>query len=79
MRWEKFKEDVIRTRKAQDELNRKSEIMHYISIDFWYKKKVFELNPFCINLKNGDYLVNKARNVMTGRLCKVPNLRGFFK
>ena len=43
-------------------------------ISFRKHNLIFQLNPFCCNLKTGEYL-SKERNLMTGRYCDVPNLK----
>jgi len=71
----KFNEFVKEARKESNRLSNKFGTMVYVSIqiEFDDKNKIFELNPYCINLKSYEYN-SVARSLMSGKYIKVPNL-----
>ena len=77
MDWKKFRQMIKECRHLSNWMVRqyKYETM------FWFEPQVsfgdnliFQLNPFCCNLKTGEYRI-VARNLMTGRYHRVPNLK----
>ena len=71
----KFNEFVKEARRESNRLSTKFGTQVYIGIqiEFDDKNKIFELNPYCINLKSYEY-GSVARSLMSGKYIKVPNL-----
>ena len=79
--WERFKKIVKDARKTQEEFIRKWELWNggYVLLRASFsKKKVYELNPFCVNLTTGGYDGGED-NLLTGEYELISNLKDAFK
>ena len=80
MKWKEFRKMIKQCRRISNQMGRryKHETMFWLEPQVTFSKRkidlVFDLNPFCCNLKTGMYL-HSGRNVLTGRYCNVPNLK----
>jgi len=78
MRWEQFKDAVENARKVQKSLCGEIQPQFCIHIYAPFNmKQIYSLKVCFIDLKTGEYS-HPARNIMTGRRGKVPNLKSIF-
>jgi len=70
MEWKKFAKAIKEAR-----LNSKTLYGFQVwqTVQIYDDKKVFSLNPWSVNLKSKTY--GLARNLMTGKYCKVGDLK----
>jgi len=75
MEWEEFKEKVKICREESNRLSGRLGVQVWCRFNLWIgDKKCIDVNPYCVNLKTGEYQTHE-RNLMTGKLIKVPNLK----
>lgn len=81
MNWKTFKGMIKNCRRLSNKMNRlyKHETMFWLEPQITFKgtierELIFQLNPYCCNLKTGEYEIS-CRNSLTGKYCKVPNLK----